>query len=251
MQLFFSRDVENLVELFTSILQKTPLRSHKRKFYTIGSILDVFYNALTDRSRLLGYKVYFAGKLGRKGSVKKSTIYLIRGRISFSSKNLRFSSKNFLVFTETGVVGCYLSLFYIKMLTSFLIYLFIYIFTSILFLGLIFHYIKLFNLSELPMAILASLLTKYTGRRLLHALLILFSGLPPTAFFFIKINILLDVTSAFGLLTSFIFSVNLVLGTFFYLQVFITSNKLTRMLKNTTQLLRNEDARLVRNRRTS
>lgn len=156
----------------------------------IGSIFNIFYRALRGRSRILGYKVYFAGKLGRKGSVKKSTIYLIRGRISFSSKSLRFSSKNFLVFTETGVVGCYFSIFYKKMLACFLIYLTVYVYTIIIFLGLILNYIKLFNSNDTPLTTIAGLIKKYAGFNGIYLFLLSLSGLPPSSFFFIKLNII-------------------------------------------------------------
>ena len=56
--------------------------------------------------------MYFKGKLGKKGSVKKSTMFFKKGQVSFTNKSLKYNYKYFLIPTETGVVGCYISLFF-------------------------------------------------------------------------------------------------------------------------------------------
>ena len=61
---------------------------------------------------LKGYTVFFKGKLARKGSVRKSVFFYKYGQVSKTNKFLRVSYRQFLVYTETGVVGCYISLFY-------------------------------------------------------------------------------------------------------------------------------------------
>lgn len=59
-----------------------------------------------------GYRLYFKGKLGRKGSVKKTVFYAKLGKHSYTNKNLRFNYRRFLVPTETGIIGCYFGVFY-------------------------------------------------------------------------------------------------------------------------------------------
>ena len=67
---------------------------------------------MQQRGRFLGYNLFFKGKLGRKGSVKKSVFFYKYGRVSNSNKSLRLNYRKFLIYTETGVVGCGINLFY-------------------------------------------------------------------------------------------------------------------------------------------
>lgn len=111
-QLLFFKNPKMLTKLLTRFISKLKLKLHKRYFRFVNKILLTFYNYLYKKKLLLGYKLYFKGKLGRKGSVKKSTIRYTVGRTSFTNKSLRFNYNQFLIYTETGVVGAYLALFY-------------------------------------------------------------------------------------------------------------------------------------------
>ena len=111
-QFYFTRSIVDFSKLVQLILNKSNLKKHKKLIYIAGYILVNFFNFLQNTNRIKGFNIYFKGKLGRKGSVKKSTIYIHRGKKSLSSKCLKYSYRNFLVFTETGVVGCYFSIFF-------------------------------------------------------------------------------------------------------------------------------------------
>lgn len=111
-QFYFTRSIADFSKLVQLILNKSGLKKHKRLFYLAGNILIDYFVFLQSIKRIEGFNIYFKGKLGRKGSVKKSTIYIHRGKKSLSSKSLKYSYRNFLVFTETGVVGCYFSIFF-------------------------------------------------------------------------------------------------------------------------------------------
>ena len=111
-KLYYIRDVSDFIILFKYSFKNYSIRQHKRFFYMFGKLWKMYYIILRKFKRMLGFRLYFKGKLGRKGSVRKSIIYVKKGNISFSKKNLRFNYKYFLVPTETGVVGCYISIFY-------------------------------------------------------------------------------------------------------------------------------------------
>lgn len=111
-QLFFFKNLEHFCFFFGKIIQKYPLKQHKHLFQVIGDLFREYLLILQTKKKLLGYRIYFKGKLGRKGSVKKSVIYFSGGKTSYTNKSLRYNYKYFLVPTETGVVGCYISVFY-------------------------------------------------------------------------------------------------------------------------------------------
>ena len=111
-KLYYMRDISDFVILFKYTFKNYTIRQHKRLFYMFGKLWKIYYLILRNFKRILGFRLYFKGKLGRKGSVRKSIIYIKKGKISFSKKNLKFNYKYFLVPTETGIVGCYISIFY-------------------------------------------------------------------------------------------------------------------------------------------
>lgn len=111
-QLFFFKDIQHFVSFIKKIIQKYSLKHHRRLFRLVGTIFSNYLKLSHKTNELKGYRIYFKGKLGKKGSVKKSIIYLSDGQISFTNKNLRYNYKYFLIPTETGVVGCYLACFY-------------------------------------------------------------------------------------------------------------------------------------------
>ena len=111
-KLFFIREITDFINLFKHSIENINIRYHKKFFYYLGTLFKVYYKVLKRYKRIKGFRIYFKGKLGRKGSVRKSTIYIKEGKISFSEKNLKFNYKYFLVPTETGVVGCYFSIFF-------------------------------------------------------------------------------------------------------------------------------------------
>ena len=108
--------MKDFIVYCSKLIQREHLKYHKRLFITLGFIFSYYLDFLYPSKKLKGYRLYFRGKLGRKGSVKKSTIFFYGGKISYSNKSLKYNYKHFLIPTETGVVGCYISLFFIKCL---------------------------------------------------------------------------------------------------------------------------------------
>lgn len=100
----------------SKLIQQESLKYHKRLFISLNSIFSYYLDFLYPDKKLKGYRLYFRGKLGKKGSVKKSTVFFSGGKISYTNKSLRYNYKYFLIPTETGVIGCYISLFFIKCL---------------------------------------------------------------------------------------------------------------------------------------
>lgn len=111
-KLIYNKSFDNLILIVKTFITKSHLKYHKRLFYHFANIINTYYSILSGLGKLKGYKLYFKGKLGRKGSVKKSTIRFSNGFTSLTKKSLKFNYKTFLVYTETGVVGCYLSIFF-------------------------------------------------------------------------------------------------------------------------------------------
>lgn len=110
--LLYFKNIDFLVNLVQKKITTVPLRYHKRYFYDVQYILKVLFDILQVEGYLAGFTIFFKGKLGRKGSVRKSKFFSKYGRVSRTNKALRVNYRQFLVYTETGVVGCYISLFY-------------------------------------------------------------------------------------------------------------------------------------------
>ena len=112
LNILFFKKIKKLVWIISQVISLASIRKHKRYFYQVKNILKIIFYTLQQRGRLLGYSLFFKGKLGRKGSVKKSVFFYKYGRVSNSNKSLRLNYNKFLVYTETGVVGCGINLFY-------------------------------------------------------------------------------------------------------------------------------------------
>lgn len=113
-RIFMLRDISQFAAIVEKTIQKYPLKNHKRLFINASNLLKTYTKLANLDKQLLGFRLYFKGKLGRKGSVKKSIVYYSDGRISYTNKMLRYNYKYFLIPTETGVVGCYVAIFYNK-----------------------------------------------------------------------------------------------------------------------------------------
>lgn len=111
-QFIFFKNLKPLVKNLTKFLSNIPLKQHRRYFRVFNKFFFNIYNEVYKSKKILGYQLYFKGKLGRKGSVKKSIIRFKVGKTSYTNKNLRLNYFKYLIFTETGVVGAYLALFF-------------------------------------------------------------------------------------------------------------------------------------------
>ena len=87
--------------------------------------------------------IFFKGKLGKKGSVRKSKYFAKKGEVSYSTKSLKVNYKTFHFGTLTGVVGGGLSIFYPISFTFCFLYIYIYVIT--LFFMLLFFITFLFK----------------------------------------------------------------------------------------------------------
>ena len=202
----------------------------------MGSIFSYYLNFLYPYKKLKGYRLYFRGKLGKKGSVKKSTIFFSGGKISYTNKSLKYNYKYFLIPTETGVVGCYISLFFKKMFTYIYIYLTLYILTYFFILTYLVSIKNIITIQNLYLTAILNILKKYTKLSPLLLFFFFLTGLPPVGFFFIKFNLLLNLFNNLNFVIYFFIFINILLTMFFYLQVFTISNK---NLKQNISLFKN------------
>lgn len=94
------------------ILVDAHLKKHKRLFLTIINILKNWFFFLKKKKKIKGFSLYFKGKLGKKGSVKKTKIFYKLGIISLTTKNIRLNYKMYSVTTLTGVIGAAIHIFF-------------------------------------------------------------------------------------------------------------------------------------------
>lgn len=106
------KDSSTFTPLFLRWLTRSPLKKHKRIFVLINKFLKFWYKTLYNWKKIKGYCIFFKGKLGRKGSVRKTKFFAKCGEVSYSSKSLRLNYQTFTFPTITGCVGGGLSLFY-------------------------------------------------------------------------------------------------------------------------------------------
>lgn len=111
-QLTFFKDVRGVLPLFQKILINTHLKKHKKIFFIIRNFFKIWLNWSKKHQNVKGFSLFFKGKLGRKGSVKKMKFFSKQGLISYTNKQLRVNYENYIVWTHTGVVGCGISIFF-------------------------------------------------------------------------------------------------------------------------------------------
>jgi hypothetical protein len=87
-------------------------KKHRRYFNLIGEFLKEVWRLGVERSLLKGFFLFFKGKLGRGGSVRKKIIYFRSGQHSFSRLTLRYNYRRFIIRTQSGVVGGQFALFF-------------------------------------------------------------------------------------------------------------------------------------------
>lgn len=112
LQLTFLKDTQLLIEVFQQHLRKAAITRHKSYFYKIRDFLTLWFFLCSKRNLVKGYSLYFKGKLGKKGSVRKRKIFFKVGSISFTNKNLKVAYRSYNMGTITGVVGGNISIFF-------------------------------------------------------------------------------------------------------------------------------------------
>ena len=112
LQLTYLKDTQLLIELFQQHLRKAEITRHKSYFYKIRDFLTLWFHLCSKKDIVKGYSLYFKGKLGKKGSVRKKKIFFKAGRISFTNKNLCVSYRSYSMGTISGVVGANIAIFY-------------------------------------------------------------------------------------------------------------------------------------------
>lgn len=74
--------------------------------------MQVWFISLNKKLKIKGYSIFFKGKLGKVGSVRKSVFFFRNGLCSLSNNSLRFNQKRFVIITVTGVVGVCINIFF-------------------------------------------------------------------------------------------------------------------------------------------
>lgn len=111
-QLVLLKDPQLLIIALQRLFFDNPIKRHRRIFFKIRYFFQIWYVLCRKRKTVRGYSIYLKGKLGKKGSVRKRKIYVKNGLVSFTNKDLRVNSKNFMLWTDTGCIGANISIFF-------------------------------------------------------------------------------------------------------------------------------------------
>jgi hypothetical protein len=106
------KDPTRLVCVLKKRLTKARLSRHQVIFMEFSSVLNFWFENVSKDFNITGYSIFFKGKLGKKGSVRKSIFFSKKGYSGFSNNNLRFNHRSFIVITETGVIGGGVTIFF-------------------------------------------------------------------------------------------------------------------------------------------
>lgn len=109
---FILRDPKELSLLISFWLVKTQIKTHKKIFFDIFGGVDTLFSIGKKQNRLLGYFLYFKGKLAKKGSVRKEKIFKKCGKIAAGTKSVRGNIVQYQAPTLTGTIGCAIGLFF-------------------------------------------------------------------------------------------------------------------------------------------
>lgn len=111
-QLTYFKDPKFLIVFIKKILLNSHLKHHRRMFSFINKFLKLWYLKVAKLKKVKGYSLFFKGKLGKKGSVRKAKFFAKRGLVSFTNKSLRVNYRTYFIWTHTGVIGAGISVFY-------------------------------------------------------------------------------------------------------------------------------------------
>ena len=111
-KLTYFKDPTGFIDLVKTIISKNHLKKHKGLFFSVNRILHVWYSYAVAKKRVKGYSVFFKGKLGKKGSVKKTKFFRKKGTCSLSKKTIRLNYNTDIISTTTGVIGFGVSVYY-------------------------------------------------------------------------------------------------------------------------------------------
>lgn len=112
LQLINLKDSKLLVFFLQRFFFKTPIKYHKRYFFMVSDFLRKIYFFTSATLNIKGFSVYFKGKLGKKGSVRKTKFFAKHQLYSGTNKKLRLNYRTFIIWTETGAIGANISMFF-------------------------------------------------------------------------------------------------------------------------------------------
>ena len=108
-----TKDPKFIIKIIFNILVKSTFKKHKYILIKIKRLLNFFSGFL--KSQFLVSSIWFEikGKIGVKGSAKKKKLKYRGGKgIPNSRKDLKATRSSFLIYTDTGVLGCLLKMTY-------------------------------------------------------------------------------------------------------------------------------------------
>jgi ribosomal protein S3 len=93
-------------------MKRIRIKRHKRflSFFKFFLLRNKFF--FLKLNKIKGFKFDIRGKVGVTGNAKKRHVMFSFGRLSFSKKRTRLDYQQGLVFTNTGVLGVTMLLFY-------------------------------------------------------------------------------------------------------------------------------------------
>ncbi len=112
LQLIHLKDAKLLSSFLQRFFFNTPIKYHRRYFSMVSDFLRKIYVFTLGTVNIKGFSLYFKGKLGKKGSVRKTKFFVKHQLYSGTNKKLRLNYRTFIIWTETGAIGCNISLFF-------------------------------------------------------------------------------------------------------------------------------------------
>lgn len=144
-KLILFKDPYHLSLLIYFWLYKADIKTHKRIFLFIVKFFSRLYVLLRGQKKILGCFIYFKGKLGKKGSVRKEKIFSKHGKVAHGTKSLRGSINWYQIPTLTGAIGSAVGFFFLKYAHIKLIIRFLLLFNAP---GYFFLFARIHNLAK-------------------------------------------------------------------------------------------------------
>ena len=106
------KNLNLVMKWIKSYFEKRVLKKHKKLFIFLKYLFLILIWRFQLYFNIRGVRLYFKGKIGKAGSVRKSKKIVQRGRVSYSTKSLALVSEKIVMRTLTGTLGLTLELFF-------------------------------------------------------------------------------------------------------------------------------------------
>lgn len=109
---FYCKNIKNICIYIKKNLDKTHFKDHKKFYLFYFDLLDKYIWKNQKDLDIKGIHFVLRGKLDRGGNSRKKAIFFYKGSHSNSNKMLKLNKYKWSVWTDTGAIGCKMSVFY-------------------------------------------------------------------------------------------------------------------------------------------